>query len=101
MGLVLCMYSKDQFQAWLLSKEEGTYVGQTSSRCNCPLAMFYKAADPKYKQISMGKRAKSWQDGTGFCIAENADWEMEFIAKIDRMNRVLVSKEEALHALTA
>ena len=93
------MYNKEQFQAWLASKDEGTYVGQTTSRCNCPLAMFYKAADPKYKQISMGKRRKTWQEGTGYVSADNEDWEMKFIATIDKMNRVLVSKEEALHAL--
>ena len=93
------MFTKEQFQAWLASKDEGTYVRQTASRCNCPLANFYKAADPKYKQIAMGKIMKSWQEGTGYVSAFHEDWEMKFIAAIDRMNRVLVSKEEALHAL--
>ena len=93
------MYNKEQFQAWVASQDEGALVGMTASRCNCPLANFYKPADKKYKNIAMGKRKKTWAVELEFISEEHQPWEMKFINDIDKLNRRLVSREEILHAL--
>lgn len=88
-----------EFKDWVVSQEEGSFIGNVAKRCSCPIAQFYGIKYPtKYPALTIYRTRKSWFDN-GVKNAPNDLWEQALVVAIDSQNKQYLTREDVMRLM--